>query len=125
MAKQNQVQSRTYEAGADLSADQFKIVKLSAGQVVLQSASNLLSTGVLQGNPSAQGQAADVAYAGQVKIIAGAAVSQDALVMSDTVGRAITGTGAGNLIIGQARHAAGAAGELLEVDLNMDQPALA
>ena len=41
MAKQNQVQSRTYEAGADLSGDQFRIMTLSSGQVVRRSSALL------------------------------------------------------------------------------------
>ena len=117
MAKQNQVQSRSYEAGADLSGDQFRIMALSSGQVVRQTSSAGDSVGVLQNNPSAQGDAAEVAYAGQVKIVAGAAVAQDAQVMSDTTGRAITAATATNKILGRARKAVAAAGELLEVDL--------
>ncbi len=120
MAKQNQVQSRTYEAGADLSGDQFRIMTLSSGQVVRLTSSSGDAVGVLQNNPDAQGDAAEVAYAGQVKIIAGAAVAQDALVMSDTVGRAITSTGSGTKILGKARKAVAAAGELLEVDLGVN-----
>ena len=123
MAKQNQVQSRSYEAGADLSADQFRIMTLSSGQVVRQTDVTVSSEGVLQNTPSAAGEAAEVAYAGQVKIVAGAAVAQDALVQSDTSGRAITAV-ALSRVIGRARKAVGAAGELLEVDLNAHQPLL-
>lgn len=114
MARQQQVQSLSLEAGADLSAAQFRVMALSSGQVVQQTSSSAQSVGVLQNNPSAQGQAAEVAYAGLVKIVAGAAVAQDALVMSDTQGRAVTATST-NRVIGQALSAAGAAGELLEV----------
>ena len=123
MAKQNQVQSRSYDSGADLSADQFKIMALSSGKVVLQTDVTVSSTGVLLNNPDAADQAAEVAYAGQVKIVAGAAVSLDALVQSDTVGRAITAV-ALSRVIGRARSAVAAAGELLEVDLNAHQPLL-
>lgn len=123
MAKQNQVQSRSYEAGADLSGDQFRIMALSSGQVVRQTVVTASSEGVLQNNPSAQGEAAEVAYAGQVKIVAGAAVAQDALVQSDTAGRAITAV-ALSRVIGRARKAVAAAGELLEVDLNAHQALL-
>ncbi len=123
MAKQNQVQSRTYEAGADLSGDQFRIMTLSSGQVVRQTVVTVSSEGVLQNTPSAQGEAAEVAYAGQVKIVAGAAVAQDALVQSDTAGRAITAV-ALSRVIGRARNAVAAAGELLEVDLNAHQALL-
>ena len=123
MAKQNQVQSRTYEAGADLSGDQFRIMTLSSGQVVRQTDVTVSSEGVLQNNPSVIGEAAEVAYAGQVKIVAGAAVAQDALVQSDTSGRAITAV-ALSRVIGRARKAVAAAGELLEVDLNAHQALL-
>lgn len=124
MAKQNQVQSRSYDSGADLSGDQYRIMALSSGKVVRQTSSSAASAGVLQNNPDAADQASEVAYMGQVKIVAGAAVAQDALVMSDTQGRAITATGSGNRVLGQARKAVGAAGELLEVDLNVVQPQL-
>lgn len=123
MATQQQVQSFSYEAGADLSADQYRIMALSSGQVVRQTSSSAQSAGVLQTNPSAQGDVAEVAYSGIVKIVAGAAVAQDALIMSDTQGRAITATGSGNRVLGQARSAVAAAGELLEVQLGA-QPQL-
>ena len=72
MAKQNQVQNRSYDSGADLSADQYKVMVLSSGKVILQTSSLTHSAGVLQNNPDAADQAAEVAYGGQVKIVAGA-----------------------------------------------------
>lgn len=54
-----------------------------------------------------------------VKVEAGAAVSQGAQVASDTSGRAIAHvSAAGNYILGEALDAAGAAGEIIRVQLN-------
>ena len=125
MAVQQQVQSVSLEAGADLNADQFKVMALSSGQLVLQTSSSAASLGVLMNNPENQGDAAELAYAGIVKIVAGAAVAQDAIVMSDTVGRAIPATGSGNRVLGQVTGlAAAGAGELIEVLLQSVQAQL-
>jgi hypothetical protein len=115
MASQNRKRSFTFEAGADLSSDQFKFVKISAGQVVLQDTAGASCVGVLQTTASAQGRAVEVACGpGQiVKVIAGGTVAQDAKVQSDEDGEALTAA-SGDHVQGIALTG-GDAGELIEV----------
>lgn len=116
MASMNRKRSFTFEAGADLSAHQFKFVTFSSGQVVLNTTAGGTCAGVLITPANAQGKAVEVASGpGQIlKIVAGAAVSVGAKVQSDNAGRAITAA-SGDHVQGTALTAAGAAGELIEV----------
>lgn len=104
----------TLEAGADLSAGQYHFVKMSSGQIVLCSVIGEEAVGVLNDKPEAAGIAGKVAIGGVVKVTAGAAVAQDALVMTNASGRAITAT-ATNVALGTALSAAGADGEVISV----------
>jgi len=116
MASMNKKRCLTFEAGADLSSAQFRFVKLSSGQVVQQDTAGGSCAGVLITPADAQGKAVEVACSdGQiVKIVAGAAVAQDAKVQSDASGRAITAA-TGDHVQGTALQAASAAGEIIEV----------
>lgn len=116
MASMNRKRSFTFEAGADLSSDQFKFVALSSGQVVLNTTAGGSCAGVLITPADAQGKAVEVASGpGQiVKVLAGDAVSQDAKVQSDATGRAIAAA-SGDHVQGTALTAASGAGELIEV----------
>ena len=65
----------TFVAGADLSAAQYKFVKLnSSGQVILAAAATDVPIGVLQNNP-ASGAEASVTIVGGTKIVASAAAT--------------------------------------------------
>lgn len=116
MASMNRKRSFTFEAGADLSSDQFKFVALSSGQVVLNTTAGGSCAGVLITPADAAGKAVEVASGpGQiVKVIAGALVAVDAKVQSDALGRAITAA-SGDHVQGTALTAASGAGELIEV----------
>ncbi len=77
-------------AGADLSAHQYKFVKLNGtGQVVVCGAAGESAFGVLQDKPNAAGKAACVATLGVSKVVAGAAVAPGDLVTTDAQGRAV------------------------------------
>lgn len=102
-------------AGADLTADQFKFVKYSAGALVLASAGTDQVVGVLNNKPNT-GEACEVETLGTTKLVAGAAIAKGAVVMSDALGRAVTGT-ATNYGQGYAMEAASAAGEIIAVQL--------
>lgn len=100
-------------AGADLSAEQHKFVKIdSSGDIVL-TGSTEASAGVLQNDPL-QTEPGTVLNVGISKVVAGAAVAAGAFVMSDGSGRAITAT-ATNRVLGTALEAAGAADEKIAV----------
>lgn len=78
--------------------------------------------GVSQNNPTSGGQLA-VRCLGRSKVTAGAAVSVGDLLGSDSSGRAIkkrpsqTGANLGDWILGWCSHAAGAAGEIADIEL--------
>jgi hypothetical protein len=115
MARMEQVQSITMEAGGDLSAAQFTFVEVAAdGQVDQVSSAGGNAIGVLLNDPDAAGKAATVAYAGRVKVVIGTGdiVTGD-VVQSDGSGAAIAATTAdqvlGRCLVG------GSAGELCEV----------
>lgn len=115
MATELQIFDHTFKAAADLSLQQFKIVKLSANarEVNICTAVTDLPLGVLQDKPSVAGRAATVRLIGISKVVAGAAIAVNSIVGPDTQGRAIV-TAAGGAI-GWALEAAGAAGEIITV----------
>lgn len=104
------------KANADLSSYQHRFVKLTSGKVTYCNTTGEQAIGVLDDKPSAANVACCVlGFNGNVaKVEAGAAVSQGAEVMTDTVGRAITWL-TKNAKLGIALNAASAAGEKIEV----------
>ncbi len=120
MSTQQKLNTISLEAGADLSADQFKFVTLSSGQAILNTSAGGSCIGVLQGDPDAQGKAAEIATGtGQiVKVECGGTVSQDDKVQSDATGRAATAA-SGDHVQGDALDA-GAVGELIRVLLKSE-----
>lgn len=124
-----------FTAGADLSAVQFRFVKLNGTdlQVVQATVAGEDTLGVQQNNPSAVGQSVSVMTAGVSKVEAGASVSIGDLITTDTVGRAIAATtgrtntadgGAandpliGSFVAGTALEAASGSGVLIAVLLD-------
>lgn len=100
----------TAEAGSDLSAAQYKFVKVAAdGQIDVVVGPGVSHDGVLQNDPAAQGRAGTVVKGGIVKVIAGAAIARGAELQIDAQGRAITATG--HESVGRALEAAGTAGD--------------
>lgn len=107
------------QAGADLSAAQFRFVKAgaTAGQVVQASIAGEKVIGVLQNKPAAIGREAEIVALGETKVVAGAAFAYGVELMPDNQGRAVLAT-ATNYSGGIALEAAGAAGELVTILLN-------
>lgn len=80
------------KAGADLSSHKHKAVKLnSSGDVILASALGETVVGVLVNDPTS-GQAADVAYAGVVKMIAGATITPMNKIATSAAGLGVVAT---------------------------------
>lgn len=102
------------EAGADLSAAQYRFMELTTGQATRINTQGELAVGVLQNAPAAQHRAAEVAYAGVTKVVAGATVTTSVKVMSDNEGRAIDWT-TGNHALGVALEAGAAAGDIFRI----------
>ena len=107
--------TRTFEAGGDLSAGQFKFVTLASdGQVDITASAGGNAIGVLLNNPSAAGYAATVCVSGSVMITCGGTVAAGASLQSDASGDAITAA-SGDIVLGYAREA-GVDGQIIEME---------
>lgn len=124
MATTNNTTAQTYEAGADLSASHFFLVKVGTveNQVVLSGAGED-SVGVLVEPASAAGRPVAVEASGKVRAYAGGTVAIGARVASDANGAVVTAV-AGDYVLGTA-VTAGADGAMMEFnfDKNGVEPA--
>ena len=118
MATEQLGQCVTLEAGSDLSATQYRFVKIASDGQIDQATLDAEAEGVLQNDPTTAGQAASVCINGITKVVAGAAVTRGGKVVSDASGRAID-IGANTNSRGIALDAAGAAGEIIRVLLTV------
>ena len=101
MAVMQSRDNRTFIAGQDLSAAQFKFVTLEAdGQVDLANAAGEKAIGVLLNQPVA-GSAATVCMTGKVTVEAGASVTAGDEIATNAAGEAVTAT-TGNIVMGYA-----------------------
>ena len=102
MAVMQSRDTRTFEAGEDLSAAQFHFVTLEAdGQVDLADAAGENAIGVLLNAPAAVGRAATVCVSGKVMVEAGAAVTAGDALQTNAAGEAITAA-SGDYVLGYA-----------------------
>jgi hypothetical protein len=112
-----------HRAAGDLRLLQFRAVILNGSGLMAQNTvAGGRITGVLQNKPDTN-QSCTVMVSGVSKMVAGAAISQGALVMSDSVGRAVAATST-NFVIGRAETAAAGSGEVISVSLDPLQPVL-
>lgn len=93
MSFEQDLRSITLVAAADLSAKQYRFVKVdTAGKAALSGVGATdTSVGVLQNNPTS-GQMATVGYTGVTKAFALGVIAPGALVTSDANGKATTAT---------------------------------
>lgn len=105
----------TLVAGADLSAAQYKFVKLnSSGQAILVAGATDKPIGVLQNAP-ASGQEAEVTVSGGTKFVASGSIAVAAQIGSDASGKGaalVAGTDTTKYIVGTVISAPGADGEI-------------
>ncbi len=123
MAVTRRVNSVSYPAGGDLSASQFCMVSMSAeGRVVLNEGVATALLGVLLNKPTGVDQAARVAINGSiVKMIAQAAVNENAAIAAQGKGHGSATTTNNEYIVGYARSAASGTGVLFEVLVDCDR----
>lgn len=108
---------KTWPAAADLSTKRYFIVKQnSSKQVALGAAATDSLIGVLQNKPK-QGEGALVRFGGTSKVVASAAISVGARVTSTAAGKAVATTTTNDTVIGIALEAAGADGDIIEIQL--------
>ena len=111
------------DAGANLSAAQYKLVKLAstARQVILAAAKTDTVIGVLMNDPSAQGQPAEVACIGVVKLVAEASVSAGVNLVSNSTGQAQGSSTTDDDSFGVAITASTDAGDLITAVIGPSQ----
>ena len=118
----------TLVAGADLSSDQYKFVKLnSSGEAVLCAAATDKPIGVLQNAPSS-GQEAEVVVSGGTKIKTAAGIAVAALVGTGSAGTAdakTPGTDTTEFVVGTMIVATANANEIGTAVVNCAAPARA
>jgi hypothetical protein len=93
--------TRTFEAGGDLSAGQFKFVALAADGQVDLAGDGAQAIGVLYNEPDAAGKAATVVMTGKVIVEAGASVTAGDEIGVDADGNAVTAA-TSDIIMGYA-----------------------
>ena len=107
----------TKPSNGDLSGSQFYAVMInSSGNMVVASALGQRVLGIQQNKPNAAGLPLAYASAGITKAVASAAISAGALVTTAADGRVVTAAST-HFILGIAVSAAGAANDVLEVQL--------
>ncbi len=115
MAVMQSRDTRSFVAGEDLSAKQFKFVTLeSDGQVDLADSAGENCIGVLLNSPAA-GEAATVAISGKVMVEAGGTIAAGAAVQADANGDALTAA-SGDVVMGYALEAA-VDGQIMAIEL--------
>lgn len=109
------------KASADLSAKQFRCVKVSGnGTVTVNAAITDKTVGILQDAPTS-GQPAAVGFQGVSKALAGGTVTAGDIVGTDNQGRVVTitpGTDTTVYVVGTARSG-GAISEIIDVLLKV------
>lgn len=128
MASFGEYMTRTMQAAANLTTYQYRIMRRS-GVGLCNVASGAASTtlvlggiGILMNAPDS-GQAATIAYMGEVKVKAGTAVTENVFITWDSSGMA-TAAVSGDIAIGRALEAAGNAGEIIRCTVFPAQPLL-
>lgn len=115
MAFNENIQARSYTAGADLSAKQFTFVSMGAGGTVTSTGLGAAADGVVINNP-VSGAAATVVYDGRVQVLSAGTIARNGNVSSNATGVAVA-SATGNVILGKAYEAA-VAGQIFTMEIN-------
>ncbi len=127
MATQEQIQSFTAVADADLKANQFNFVKITGDdEIGIIAARADDAVGVLQNKPGeateAAGEAAEIAYAGFPKVVAGETIAAGNKITS-LAGTGLVADTTGDVVHGIALTGA-ATGELFRIKLGVNNISL-
>lgn len=114
MALSGQQINITVEAGQDLSAKQYHFVTIASDGQCDPTGDGLAGHGVLQNDPSAAGQAANVAVGGESKVYAGGTCTAGNYVAADTNGRAVNIV-SGDFALGIAKESATTNGQIISI----------
>lgn len=94
----------TFNSGSDLSAQQYRIVKLTSSDLAVANATDLNQVGVLRDNPVGAGKPCNVRIFGASKVKLGGTVAKGDRLTSDASGNAIVAA-AGKQVVGIAMTA--------------------
>jgi hypothetical protein len=117
MSENGNYEAIAMEAGADLSGKQYHIMRL-AGVGIVNQASHAAAApqigviGVLVNKPAASGRDATIAIAGEIKVVAGAAVTAGKWITSNSSGRGVVAA-SGDLVAGRALETSANDGEYI------------
>ena len=114
MAVMQSRDNRTYVAGSNLSAAQFKFVALAADGEVDVAGAGARAIGVLLNQPAA-GNAATVVMTGKVLVEAGASITAGDELAADAAGNAVTAT-TDDIVMGYALEN-GVDGQIVAIEL--------
>jgi poly-gamma-glutamate capsule biosynthesis protein CapA/YwtB (metallophosphatase superfamily) len=112
MATEIDLFSLSMEASADLSAAQFLCIGQAADAQAEVAGAGEKIIGVLQNKPAAEGRAATVRVHGTTKVVVGATLAIDDILMVDAAGKVIPAT-AGNFGVGIALETGANADEII------------
>lgn len=129
MAWEGDQDRQSFNAGEDLRAAQFRFVLQNGtgDNIVRAGAITDRPIGVLQNKPNTD-QEATVCYNGDTKLVAGAAITRDAVIGTDNQGRAVPiviGTDETQYVLGRAIMPASAAGVIFTAHVDCPEAALA
>lgn len=107
----------TLQAAVDLSAARYHVARVSAAQTcnIASLATDDAIVGVIQ-NKAESGERVTIADGGTTKVVAGAAVTVNALLTTNGSGRAVAAS-SGDYVIGRALDAVSGNGDVLKMRL--------
>ena len=110
---------RSENAGEAMTDKQYFIVQQAAdGDIELGESATDLLVGILQNKPAAD-EPALYRFLGTSKVVAAAAISIGDWVTTDSAGKAVATTTNLQIVIGRALEAAGADGDIIEIQLGI------
>lgn len=116
MALERELVTISLPADADLSAGQYRLVKIGTDeQVALADGTTAKVIGVLQNKPGAADRAARVGIGGVSKCIAGGSITAGDTVVANAQGFALSGNGATSRIAGIALTTAAGSASYFEL----------
>lgn len=119
MSQSNLSGEITRSAAADLSTKKYYILKQdSSGNVAIATLATDPIVGVLQNKPKS-GEDALYRFLGTTKVVAGAPISINDKVTTNSSGKAIATTTDKDTVIGLALEAAGADGDIIEIQMSI------
>lgn len=101
----------SYPASADLSAKQYRFVKITSLQLAVCARGDK-ALGILQDKPAAAGRAGVVGFSGVTKVVLGGSVTAGNDVISDANGAGVVAASSDNNIMGVALET-GASGDII------------